>query len=224
MPGADSSCDAASTAHGCTARDRGADVVRAEPAGEHEPAVRRRRAAASGRGPRPPTAGRRRARPARRRGAGRRRGRAPCPPRARRAGRGRRRCSSGSPTKTATLSTVSGTSSTRGRAARRALGEDEAAEVGAGLDRGVDVLLPRQPADLDERPREQLAQLRAGIGRAHQRRADEDRVCAGELGRGRLRPRVDRALGDDDAVARRLRDELELRGAVDRGRSRGRAR
>ena len=102
-----------------------------------------------------------------------------------------------------------------GRPARRSLGEDEAAEVGARLDRGVDVLLPRQPADLDERPREQLAQLRAGLGGAHQRRADEDGVCAGELGRGRLRARVDRALRDDDAVARRLRHELELRGAVD---------
>ena len=64
-------------------------------------------------------------------------------------------------------------------------------QVGSRFDRGVDVLLARQPADLDERPREQLAQLRARVGRAHQRRADEDGVRAGELGRGGLRPRVD---------------------------------
>ena len=99
--------------------------------------------------------------------------------------------------------------------ARRALGEDEAAEVGASLDRGVDVLLPRQAADLDERPREQLPQLGAGLRRAHQRRADEDGVRASELGGGRLRARVDGALGDHDPVARRLRHQLELRGAVD---------
>ena len=88
-------------------------------------------------------------------------------------------------------------------------------QVGAGLDRGVDVLLARQAADLDERPREQLAQLRARVGRAHERGADEHGVRAGELGCGRLRARVNRALRDDDAVARGLRHELELRGAVD---------
>ena len=43
----------------------------------------------------------------------------------------------------------------------RALGrEDEAGEVGAGLGRGGDVLLAREAADLDERPREQLGELR----------------------------------------------------------------
>ena len=37
--------------------------------------------------------------------------------------------------------------------AARALGrQDEADQVGAGLDGGVDVLLPRQAAHLDERP------------------------------------------------------------------------
>ena len=37
-------------------------------------------------------------------------------------------------------------------AARALPGEDEADEVGARLDGGVDVLLAREPADLDERP------------------------------------------------------------------------
>ena len=102
-----------------------------------------------------------------------------------------------------------------GRLARRALGEDEAAQVGSRFDRGVDVLLARQPADLDERPREQLLQLRARVVRAHQRRPDEDGVRAGELGCGGLCPGVDGALRDDNAVARGFRHQLELRGAVD---------
>ena len=37
-------------------------------------------------------------------------------------------------------------------AARALGGEDEPDEVGAGVDRGVDVVLARQPAHLDERP------------------------------------------------------------------------
>ena len=92
-----------------------------------------------------------------------------------------------------------------GRLARRALGEDEAAQVGSRFDRGVDVLLARQPADLDERPREQLLQLRARVVRAHQRRPDEDGVRAGELGCGGLCPGVDGALRNDNAVARGFR-------------------
>ena len=119
------------------------------------------------------------------------------------------------PTKTATERTVSGTSSTRGRAARALVDEDEAEQVGARLDRGVDVVLPRQPAHLHERAREQLAQLRLRVGRLHQRRADEDRVGARELGGGALRARVHAALGDDEAVARCAGDELELVRAVD---------
>ena len=111
------------------------------------------------------------------------------------------------------------------RAARRALGEDEAEQVRARLDRGVDVLLPRQAAHLDERAREQLAQLRGGVGRPHERGADEHRVGTGELGGGGLGARVDRALGDDHAVARRLaRDERELRVRGRSRTSRGRAR
>ena len=55
------------------------------------------------------------------------------------------------------------------RAARALLREDEAGEVGAGLHGDRDVLLARQPADLHERAREQLAQLRRRVLRAHQR-------------------------------------------------------
>ena len=61
----------------------------------------------------------------------------------------------------------------------------------------------------------QLGELRGGVGRLHQRRADEDRVRAGELGRGALGAARDAALGDDDAILRRSRDELELPRAVD---------
>src|SRR5207248_5219429 len=102
-----------------------------------------------------------------------------------------------------------------GGTAWRALGEDEAAEVGAGLDRAVDVLLARQPANLDQWPGEELAQLCRGFVRTHQRCPYKDRVRAGELRRRRLCARVDRAFRDHDAVARRLRHELELPGAVD---------
>ena len=59
------------------------------------------------------------------------------------------------------------------------------------------------------------ASFAAGIRSAHERRADEDRVRARELGRRSLRTRLDAALRDDDAVARRTGDELELLGAVD---------
>jgi len=61
-------------------------------------------------------------------------------------------------------------------------------------------------------------QLREGIGRAHQRRADEDRIGAGEL-RGRTMGALrDAALGDDDAVARDRSYELERGSVVDRER------
>ena len=113
---------------------------------------------------------------------------------------------------------MSGTGSTPSAARGERRLEDEAAEVGARLDGDRDVLLARQPADLHERARDQLAQLGARVGRLHQRRADENRVRAGELRRRALGARVDRALGDDHAVSRRTRDELELRSAVDRER------
>ena len=109
-------------------------------------------------------------------------------------------------------------------AARALPGEDEADEVGARLDRRVDVLLPGEAADLDERPRDQLRELRAGVGRAHQRRADEHRVRAGQLGGGALGARRDRGLRDDDPVARRLREQPQLRVRGRARRSRGRAR
>ena len=88
IPGADSSCDAASTAHGWTA-----SIAARTLSGPSRPASNRRSSSparcASGRDPRLPRADRRPGQRARRRGAGRRRGRARCPPVARRAGRGR---------------------------------------------------------------------------------------------------------------------------------------
>ena len=98
----------------------------------------------------------------------------------------------------------------------RALGdEDEARQVGARFGRHGHVLLARQAAHLDERPRQQVVQLRRRIRRLHQRRADEDRVCARELGGCSLRPRPHAALGDRDPVGRDARHELQLRLAVD---------
>ena len=59
------------------------------------------------------------------------------------------------------------------------------------------------------------ASFAPGIGRAHQRRADEHRICAGQLGRGRLRAGLDRALGDQDAVAGRAREQRQLAAPVE---------
>ena len=102
------------------------------------------------------------------------------------------------------------------RTTRALLREDEAREVRACLCSDGDVLLARHTADLHQGTREQLAQLRGGIARAHQRRADESGIRAGELRRGGLRARVDARLRNDHAVAGRSRDELELRTAIDR--------
>ncbi len=118
MPGAVSSVEPRRRAHGCDRVDRRADVLRAEPAGEHDAAVGARRRVPVLRVGRPPRAGRARARRARPRAAAPRRGRAPCRPRRGRAGRGRRRCSSASPTKTATESDVVRHVEHRRRAAR----------------------------------------------------------------------------------------------------------
>ena len=104
------------------------------------------------------------------------------------------------------------------RPTRARVDEDEAAQVGARLGRRGDVLLAREAADLDERARDELAQLRGRVGGPHQRRSDEHGVGAGELRLRAVRARVDRALRDHDAVARRAGDELELRAAVDRER------
>ena len=175
-----------STAHGRTAAIASRDVLGPEPACEHHPAGVAT-AHARGASGSPSCHGRSIDRadlaPSQqqlsRRASGAR-------PRGRRTGRGRRRSSSTSPTKTATRSTVSGASSTARRAAGSRVGEDEADQVGAGLDRGVDVLLPGQAAHLDERPRQQLGELRAWIVGAHQRRPDQDGVRARELGCGGL--------------------------------------
>ena len=62
-----------------------------------------------------------------------------------------------SPTQTATESIVVGDGEHAGRGARALRHEHETGQVGAGLDRGGDVLLAREAADLDERAREELA-------------------------------------------------------------------
>ncbi len=99
--------------------------------------------------------------------------------------------------------------------ATRALGEDEAGEIGTGGCCCLDVFRSRQSADLHKRPCDQLRQLRCWIDCLHKRRPDEDAVRPRELGLGRLRPVGDPALGDDDAVAGCLGNELELARTVD---------
>ena len=103
----------------------------------------------------------------------------------------------------------------RPRALRR---EHEAEQIGACLGGDRDVLLARQSAHLDQRARQQLAQLGGRVRRPHQRRPDEDRVRTGELGCGALRTRLDPRLRDHDPVVGHCRDELELRVTVDRER------
>ncbi len=61
-------------------------------------------------------------------------------------------------------------------------------------------------------------ELRPGSGARISVEPDEHRLRAGELGRGALRPRLDRRLGDDDAVARGGGEQLELGAPVDRER------
>ena len=102
------------------------------------------------------------------------------------------------------------------RAPRRLLREHEACEVGAGFRGRRDVLLARQAADLHERPRDQLGQLRRRVARPHQRGADQHRLSARELGLGAVGSGRDAALGDDHPVVRRGLDELQLRPPVDR--------
>ena len=93
----------------------------------------------------------------------------------------------------------------------RALGgEHEAEKVGARLDRGRHVLLAREPADLDERAREKLAELGRWVGRPHQSRADEDRIRPCELGCRALGACLDARFGDHDAVVGDAAEELEL--------------
>ena len=216
MPGSHFEARARVDRPGMHGVDRLAHVLRREPAGEHQPPFDRS-------GPVEvrgvcilPRAGRPRSRPVPRRGAARRRGRAPSfgplveldeigavPSRLADAdghGEHRVRERRGPP-----------------RRARALLDEDEAAQIGTGLDRDGDVLLPREAADLDERPGDQLRERAAGSARAHQRGADQDGVGAGQLGLGALRAARDGALGDHDAIARRAGDE---RRAGPGGRSR----
>ena len=100
-------------------------------------------------------------------------------------------------------------------ASRARVHEHEAAEIGSGVGRDRHVLLACEAADLDERPRDQLAKPGGRIGRLHQRRSHEDGVRACQLGFGTLSARVDRALRDHDAVAGGVRDERQLRLAID---------
>ena len=102
-----------------------------------------------------------------------------------------------------------------GRPAWRLPREDEPDEIGARLGGDRDVLFAGQATHLDERARDQLLELRGGIGRPHQRRADQDRVRSGELGGGSLGARPDAALGHDDTVAGCGSHELELDAPVD---------
>jgi hypothetical protein len=60
-----------------------------------------------------------------------------------------------------------------------------------------------------------ISKLRAWVGGAHERRADQDGVRPGELSSSGLRPRLDPAFRDDDSVARSTCDEVELSRAVD---------
>ena len=98
----------------------------------------------------------------------------------------------------------------RARPARALLDQDEATEICAGIDCDGDVLLAGQPADLHERAGNELGELGRRFGGAHERRPDENRIGSRQLGSCALRPRCDRALRDDRAVARCAGDELEL--------------
>ena len=103
----------------------------------------------------------------------------------------------------------------RGRGSPRALGKNEASEVRSGFGRHRNVLRARQPADLDQRPGQELKELRARVGRPHERRPDQDGIRPSELGSGALGARGDAALGHDHAVPWRAGDQLELTCSVD---------
>ncbi len=98
---------------------------------------------------------------------------------------------------------------------RARVGQDEARHVRAGRRGCANVLLARQPAHLDERPRDELRELRGRIRGAHERRADEDRVSARKLGSSALSARFDPTLRNDDPITRGTRDQPQLAGAID---------
>jgi hypothetical protein len=107
---------------------------------------------------------------------------------------------------TATESIVSGTAKTPG--ARRG---DSARTKGAHRH----VLVPRQPAHLHERPRDDLRELRCRVRSLHERGADENGAGPRELRRSPLCAAPDPALGYDDPVLWSRSNELELAPSVD---------
>ena len=218
IPGETSSCELASTAHGRTVSIAARTFSGESLPGEDEASRRSEPLARDATGLPAPRADRRPARRARRRGGAPHRG---CGGRSRghRAGRGRRASSSSSPTSTATESIVSGTGSTR--SARRGL---SAARMNPARSAPASAAAATSssrvsPQTLTSGRANELRELPAGIRRAHERRADEHGVGAGQLGRGRLGARLDPALRDDDPVAWGARDEVELGAPVDLGRS-----
>ena len=211
----------ASTAQGWTGSIAARDVVGAEPAGEHQ-AARRPAPSLRSRDPRPPR-------------EGRRRGATGSPSRSRTASRPRRpvlalvQLDEVRALRSA-LADEDGDGQYRlrhgehGRVARRASSsEDEAARSAPASSVASTSSWRVIPQTLTSGRESSSASFAAGVGRAHQRGADEDRVGAGQLGGGALCAGVDGALGDDDPVARRLRHELELCAAVDREGRRSRA-
>ena len=119
---------------------------------------------------------------------------------------------------------VSGASSSSDRSSRALVGEDEADHVGAGVDRHVDVVLAREAADLDERPRHELLSLAPGSAARISVEPTSIACGARKLRLGGLCARLDRALGDQDAIARSLGRAARSARAGRCGRSRDRGR
>ncbi|MDQ3995118.1 MAG: indole-3-glycerol-phosphate synthase, partial [Actinomycetota bacterium] len=94
-------------------------------------------------------------------------------------------------------------------------GIESRAQAAAAEVAGADAVLVGSTLMRARDPGAKLAELRARVAGAHEGRADEDGVGARDLGGGALRTALDPALGDDHAVARRPRDELELLASVD---------
>ena len=205
---------AESTAQGRTAAIASRDVLRPEAAGEHHAADRRAGAFEMLRvtlfpgqiddGADPLVAAEQHARRAR---GGR--------SRARRAARDRRRSRAPRRRRRRREAPSSGASSTRRACRGLSCGQDEADQVRACLDGGVDVILARQAAHLDERARDELERAWHRDPARASTSSRQDRVRSGELGLCRLRARLDRALRDQDPVPRRRGEQPQLGLSVD---------